>query len=243
MINTSRFLTNQLIIDSLTDPVDKSVFEEDQKEIREWLLQRLRRITCEDFIEYNSKPYQRLSIAAILNLYDFAKDDKLRDAARIVLDFASAKFAVGSNLNRRVVPFRRRMEENRDEIWGPSGDEEGVVPRRLFDLGKGSDHQAAAMLFFTGQTQQLPTGAALEYERFSDEAFVSRGSVGQMMWEATSSYVPHRVILDLAMAEVAKREKERRRKSPRPVALKRKILESKRRRAELKKQRTKIKVD
>src|SRR5262249_13254500 len=45
------------------------------------------------------------------------------------------------------------------------------------------------------------------------------------------------------MAETAKREKERRRKSPRPAALKRKILESKRRRGELKKQRTKIKLD
>jgi peptide chain release factor len=45
------------------------------------------------------------------------------------------------------------------------------------------------------------------------------------------------------MAEIAKWEKERRRKSPRPAALKKKILESKRRRAELKKQRTKINVD
>jgi len=45
------------------------------------------------------------------------------------------------------------------------------------------------------------------------------------------------------MAEIAKREKERRRKSPRPASLKRKILESKRKRAELKKQRTKIKLD
>ncbi len=45
------------------------------------------------------------------------------------------------------------------------------------------------------------------------------------------------------MAEIAKREKERRRKSPRPAALKRKILESKRRRADLKKQRTKIESD
>jgi len=45
------------------------------------------------------------------------------------------------------------------------------------------------------------------------------------------------------MAEIANREKERRRKSPRPAAVKRKILESKRRRAGLKKQRTKIKVD
>src|SRR5262249_49141563 len=39
------------------------------------------------------------------------------------------------------------------------------------------------------------------------------------------------------VAEIAKREKERRRKSPRPAALKRKILELKRRRGKLKKQR------
>jgi len=42
------------------------------------------------------------------------------------------------------------------------------------------------------------------------------------------------------MAEVAKREKERRQRSPRPAALKRKILESKRKRGDLKKQRAKI---
>src|SRR5882757_1964741 len=44
------------------------------------------------------------------------------------------------------------------------------------------------------------------------------------------------------VAEVAKRQKERRRKSPRPAALKRKILESKRKRGELKKQRTKFEI-
>jgi peptide chain release factor len=43
-------------------------------------------------------------------------------------------------------------------------------------------------------------------------------------------------------AEIAKAARERRRKSPRPAALKRKILESKRRRGELKKQRTKIEI-
>jgi protein subunit release factor B len=46
-----------------------------------------------------------------------------------------------------------------------------------------------------------------------------------------------------SMAEIAKRERERRRKSPRPAALKKKILESKRRRGELKKQRAKIESD
>ena len=45
------------------------------------------------------------------------------------------------------------------------------------------------------------------------------------------------------IAKIAKREKERRRKSPRPAMLKRRILESKRKRGELKKQRAKIAFD
>jgi protein subunit release factor B len=43
-------------------------------------------------------------------------------------------------------------------------------------------------------------------------------------------------------AEIAEREKVRRRKSPRPSALKRKILEEKRKRGELKKQRANIEI-
>jgi peptide chain release factor len=44
-------------------------------------------------------------------------------------------------------------------------------------------------------------------------------------------------------AEIAERERARRRKSPRPAALKRKILEEKRRRGELKRRRAKIDLD
>ena len=43
-------------------------------------------------------------------------------------------------------------------------------------------------------------------------------------------------------AKVAEREKARRRKSPRPAALKKRILESKRRRGELKKRRAKVEI-
>jgi protein subunit release factor B len=43
-------------------------------------------------------------------------------------------------------------------------------------------------------------------------------------------------------AEIAEREKARRRKSPRPSALKQKILEEKRKRSELKRQRAKIEI-
>jgi peptide chain release factor len=44
-------------------------------------------------------------------------------------------------------------------------------------------------------------------------------------------------------AEIAERERTRRRKSPRPAALKRKILEEKRRHGELKRRRAKIELD
>ena len=44
------------------------------------------------------------------------------------------------------------------------------------------------------------------------------------------------------LAEIANREKARRRKSPRPARLKRRILESKRKRGELKKQRSKVEI-
>src|SRR5947208_6319802 len=43
-------------------------------------------------------------------------------------------------------------------------------------------------------------------------------------------------------AEIAEREKARRTKSPRPAVLKRKILEEKRKRGELKKQRAKVQI-
>jgi hypothetical protein len=43
-------------------------------------------------------------------------------------------------------------------------------------------------------------------------------------------------------AEIAARERARRRKSPRPAALKAKILEAKRKRGELKRQRAKVEI-
>jgi len=43
-------------------------------------------------------------------------------------------------------------------------------------------------------------------------------------------------------AEIAERQKERRRKSPRPAALKRKILETKRKRGELKRRRARVAI-
>ena len=85
--------------------------------------------------------------------------------------------------------------------------------------------------------RHLPTGISVTVQDSRSQA-INRKLARERLLEAIESAREEQ-----RMAEVAKREKERRRKSPRPAALKRKILESKRRRAELKKQRTKIKVD
>jgi len=85
--------------------------------------------------------------------------------------------------------------------------------------------------------RHLPSGISVTVQDSRSQA-VNRKLARERLLDAIESAREEQRI-----AEVAKREKERRRKSPRPAALKRKILESKRRRAELKKQRTKIKLD
>ena len=85
--------------------------------------------------------------------------------------------------------------------------------------------------------RHLPTNISVTVQDSRSQA-VNRKLARERLLDAIESAREGR-----RMADIAKREKERRRKSPRPAALKRRILESKRRRAELKKQRTKIKVD
>jgi len=83
----------------------------------------------------------------------------------------------------------------------------------------------------------LPTGISVTVQDSRSQA-VNRRLARERLLDAIESARDGQ-----RMAEIAKREKERRRKSVRPASLKRKILESKRKRGELKKQRTKIKLD
>jgi protein subunit release factor B len=84
--------------------------------------------------------------------------------------------------------------------------------------------------------RHLPSGISVTVQDSRSQA-VNRKLARERLLDAIESVREgHR------MAEIAKREKERRRKSPRPRALKRKILESKRKRAEVKKQRAKVQL-
>ena len=84
--------------------------------------------------------------------------------------------------------------------------------------------------------RHLPTGISVTVQDSRSQA-MNRRLARERLLEAIENVRERQ-----RMAEIATREKERRRKSPRPPALKRKILESKRKRGELKKQRTKIKL-
>jgi protein subunit release factor B len=79
-----------------------------------------------------------------------------------------------------------------------------------------------------------PSGVSVTVQDSRSQA-VNRKLARERLLDAIESALEER-----RAAEIAEREKARRRKSPRPAALKKKILEGKRKRGELKKQRAKI---
>ncbi len=178
MINTSRYLTNQIIIDA--NPDDAHFFVDDQREVKSWLLHRMQSIATGDFQEYNARPYQRYSIIALLNLHDFARDDDLATATSIVLDLATAKFAAGSDGARRVVPFRRLVEHVEDDI---------ADKHRLTDALGGSDYQVAFMTAYAGLTSQFPAHRAMLHTAF------------EMIYPATSRWAPAPAVMQVALGE------------------------------------------
>ncbi|MDQ1473216.1 MAG: hypothetical protein QOJ99_4696 [Bryobacterales bacterium] len=119
MIQAAKYLTNQLYFQKSVDDgnPDHANFDNNRNGMVDVILEMLYGFLTNDFIEYNARPYQDYTVTALMNLASYAYDDRVQLAARMVLDYISAKVAVSSQDLRRSTPFRRR---NEPEFYGPA---------------------------------------------------------------------------------------------------------------------------
>jgi hypothetical protein len=206
MIESTRFLNNQLTIQILQSAPNISGGQQD---VKAWLLNKFQEIAKNDFNEYNARPYHGLALSALRNLADFSTDSDVRNGAQMLIEFSAAKFALGSNQGRRLVPFRRHSLDV-DCIDGhPCSDlSNNKAYAEIFnDFVQLGDGGVSFGLLFNGQTQRLPFGfvstgepaAAFGDPPGSPTASGFGGALGDAYAAATSHFVPNALIADLAI--------------------------------------------
>ncbi len=179
MIGTARYLTNQLLYqrtqDVSFDNRRNGNPDDSRPSCMQQLLDLLRNYLSNDFAEYNAKPYQEETRDALLNLCTFAYDVEVRQAAEMVLDYVSAHIAVSSNDLRRLVPFRRRNEnEFVTQLFGHSG----AMGVPLLDAS-GADPITTQFVLLAGNTRAYRT-----YSAWS----IRSGFAAELVQGALSSY-------------------------------------------------------
>ncbi len=136
------------------------------------MLTSLQNVLKGDFIEYNSRPYERYTVDAIENLYDYAQNDSVKTAARMVLDYLAAKVAASASDGRRDPPYRRRESHNHLDLFHSE-----------------ADPLAARFFIYTA-----PTAAMRDMYPAKS---VTIAAAQEMVLEATSTYRPPDRIIDL----------------------------------------------
>jgi hypothetical protein len=195
MIESTRFLKNQLVIATLQgNGKDASNLIGKQQQVKNWLLQDFQRIAKTEFTEYNSRPYYGFAQEALRNLADFATDADVKTGAQMLIEYSAAKFAVGSNQGRRLVPFRRHFGVVACLDGNPCADENGkdnnvaIEIFRGFTQGSGwGDSAVTYGLLFNGQTQQLPFGN------------IPKETADDAVPAATTRFIPHGLIAQYAI--------------------------------------------
>jgi hypothetical protein len=204
MQNSAKYLKNEMLMeecDALGDSDCTEDYQDYNDELRGWFVKRVHGVARNDFAEFNAKPYGRLSFIALLNARDFAcsahgcapEEVRLGTGIDAIFDLTATKMALGSNQGRRMAPFRRLAHTNTSYTIGRlQKDGTRSAPYRFFDVFGDADHWVAAMQVHTGATFHGPEGHA------------SDRSLGEMLYEATSSYRPRALILDIALDKSTK---------------------------------------
>ena len=198
MIETSRFLTNQLLLqpNPHTVPIVPAFYDAGydnaKNGMREWMLKQLQQYLQNDFWEFNSRSYARFIPVALQNLYEFSADPEVSKAARMVLDYLSAKFAVTSNGSRRAVPFRRTADNR-----AVSGLFEGKPEQKQSDVETWRFLILAGDVYMLGHVPKEHEEAVLIYHSYT------------MVFAALGRYRVPKLILDLILMKGSNRYLQR----------------------------------
>lgn len=147
-IHTARYLTNQLLYEREhhnKNNDNRRNGPDGGRSCTDLMLYLLRNFLKDDFSEYNAKSYQDETRNALRNLCSYAYDHEVRLAARMVLDYLSAKTAVSSCDLRRLLPFRRRNEKSNSTLIDNTYMDVG-----LLDWQDGADRAAEPFAVQTG---------------------------------------------------------------------------------------------
>lgn len=191
MIRSTQYLNNQRLLVELARDFpdeDASSIRSDQDDVRNWLMEHLRTVFHDDFREYNARPYQRYSLLSLLNLFDFAADADVRNAARLVLDDMAAKAAVASNQSVRIVPHRRRRSAGQIVYFCERADGAKLDCPSMVEITNGGDYWAGLLQAFTGQTQL-------------SNARLTLASARELSYLGTTAYAPPPAALALAVPD------------------------------------------
>jgi hypothetical protein len=118
LTEVSQYITNQLWLRWFAEHGGHyvSFYDNQRNGMNRFFLEHLQQFLKSDFYEYNSKPYQKLTVWALTALFEYAEDEQVKTSTRLVLDYLAAKYAVSSKSSRRSAPFRRQphYRENPD---------------------------------------------------------------------------------------------------------------------------------
>jgi hypothetical protein len=107
----SRYLKNQWLFEKGPEGLrGHPRYDNAGNGLEAWLIAYLDETIDEGVYEFNSIPYLKYTIEALLNLEAFPRSDEVTRRARHLLDTITWQYAVGSLDMRRCAPFRRRTE-------------------------------------------------------------------------------------------------------------------------------------